>query len=142
VGGDRRKDAERNVAKYARLRIPEYVVYDAGRQRVAAFRLEKNSYVPILPQAGRYASRVLGLDLVVEAGRLRFYAANALLLDSAELIARLEAAIEQLEARVDEEARLRSEEARLRSEEARLREEAERKIAALEQELARLRPKG
>ncbi|HSP77284.1 MAG TPA: Uma2 family endonuclease, partial [Myxococcaceae bacterium] len=33
VGGDRKKDAEYNVERYARLGIPEYFIYDRARER-------------------------------------------------------------------------------------------------------------
>ena len=39
VGGDRKKDAERNVARYARLGIPEYFLYDGASNRLTAYRL-------------------------------------------------------------------------------------------------------
>jgi len=39
VGGDRKKDAERNVARYARLGIPEYFLYDRAQNLLAAYRL-------------------------------------------------------------------------------------------------------
>jgi Uma2 family endonuclease len=138
VGGDRKKDAEYNVARYAGLGIPEYFIYDRSRQRLVGYRLPSPSartYAPLLPQHGRYSSETLGLELQIEGGRLRFYAGNALLLESEELIARLEQLVEELQQRVDEEARLRQEEARLRQEEARLRQEE----ARLRQEEARLR---
>jgi Uma2 family endonuclease len=57
VGGDRKKDAERNVARYARLGIPEYFLYDRARNRLAAYRLaspEATSYTAILPNQGLY----------------------------------------------------------------------------------------
>jgi Uma2 family endonuclease len=149
VGGDRKKDAEFNVARYASLGIPEYFIYDRSRQRLVAYRLPSPSartYVPLLPQHGRYVSEQLGLELQIEGGRLRFYAGNALLLESEELIARLELLVSELQQRADEEARLRQEEterrqeeARLRQEEAQRREEAERRVAELQAELERLK---
>lgn len=142
VGGDRKKDAERNVARYARLGIPEYFVYDRARQRLAGFRLPSPSaraYVPIVPQLGRYASEVLELDLVIEAQRLRFYRASAELLTPRDLAAKLGALAEQIAAERDAEAeRARIEAERARTEAERARTEAER-AAAAEAELARLR---
>ena len=148
VGGDRKKDAELNVARYARLGIAEYFMYDRAKNRLHAFRLapESRTYSAILPQHGMYASTVLGLDVQVEKDRLRFYAGTALLLESEELIARLEQMLDDVERRAEEESRLRQEESRLRQEESRLRqeesrlreEEAERREKA-ESEVARLR---
>src|SRR5215468_3934284 len=77
VGGDRKKDAERNVARYARLGIPEYFLYDRARNQLFAHRLpapNARSYTAIVPNQGLYESRVLGLDVQVDKDRLRFYA--------------------------------------------------------------------
>ena len=156
VGGDRKKDAELNVARYARLGIPEYFVYDRARNRLAAYRLaspDARVYTAILPNHGLYESRVLGLDVRVDKDRLRFYAGTALLLESEELIVRLQELCDDAQRRREEEARLREEETRRREEaeqrreeEARLREEAERlgqeerrRREEAEQEVARLR---
>jgi Uma2 family endonuclease len=163
VGGDRKKDAELNVVRYARLGIPEYFLYDRARNRLAAYRLaspDAGVYTPIIPNHGLYESRVLGLEVQVDKDRLRFYAGTALLLESEELIARVQAMYDAAERRADEEAqrreeaerlheeearrreeaeRLREEEARLRAEEARRREEAEQEVARLREEIERLK---
>jgi Uma2 family endonuclease len=156
VGGDRKKDAERNVARYARLGIPEYFLYDRARNRLAAYRLaspEATSYTLILPNSGLYESRVLGLDVQVEQERLRFYAGTALLLESEEFIVRLQTLADDAQRRAEEEARLREEaeqrreeerrlreeETRLREEETRLRKEETQRREEAEQEVARLR---
>src|SRR5215475_1503898 len=94
VGGDRKKDAERNVTRYARLGIPEYFLYDRARNQLAAYRLaspDARVYTPIVPNHGLYESRMLGLEIQVDEDRLRFYAGTALLLESEELIARVQA---------------------------------------------------
>lgn len=52
VGGDRKKDAELNVARYARLGIPEYFLYDRERNRLSAYRLpspEARTYSAVVP---------------------------------------------------------------------------------------------
>jgi Uma2 family endonuclease len=129
VGGDRKKDAEHNVTRYARLGIPEYFLYDRSRTRLSAYRLaspEARVYTPIVPNHGLYESRVLGLDVQVDDDRLRFYAGTALLLESPELIARVQAMYDSAQRRADEEAQRREEAERLRDEEVRRREEAER----------------
>ena len=108
VGGDRKKDAERNVARYARLGVAEYFVYDRTRGRLAAYRLASGAttYTSLIPQGGLYTSSVLGLDVAAQKDRLR------LLLESEELIGRLERIVEEAGLRadrravVDEEARL------------------------------------
>jgi Uma2 family endonuclease len=135
VGGDRKKDAELNVARYARLGIPEYFLYDRARNRLAAYRLaspDARIYTPIVPNHGLYESRVLGLDVQVDKDRLRFYAGTALLLESEDLIARLQAMYAEAQRRA-EEADLRREEADLR------REEAEQEVARLREEIERLK---
>ena len=53
VGGDRRKDAERNVAWYAHLGIREYFILDVARRLVLGLRLPNPAaqvYEPIAPQ--------------------------------------------------------------------------------------------
>jgi Uma2 family endonuclease len=141
VGGDRKKDAETNVARYARLGIPEYFVYDRARQRLTGYRLpaRSTSYAPIVPQMGRYASEVLDLELQLEGGRLRFYRANAELLTPRDLAEKLGHLVEEIAAERDVEAeRARTEAERARTEAERARTEAERADSA-EAELARLR---
>jgi Uma2 family endonuclease len=142
VGGDRKKDAERNVARYARLGIPDYFLYDRARNRLAAYRLaspEATSYTAIQPNQGLYESRVLGLDVQVEGDRLRFYAGTALLLESEEFIVRLQAMCDDAQRRAVEEARRREEETQRREEETQRREEETRRREVAEQEVARLR---
>lgn len=159
VGGDRKKDTQTNVVRYARLGIPEYFIYDRQRERLLGYRLpdpQARVYSPIIPQLGVYQSDVLGMGLQVEGERLRFFSGTALLLETDELINRLQRMLEQVQLRVEEESRLREEESRLREEESRLREEAERgrqeesrrreeaerELAALRAELERLKVKG
>jgi Uma2 family endonuclease len=104
--GDRNKDLVRNVAWYARLGIPEYFVYDRGQQRIHGYRLAEGGgrYDRIVPQAGRFASRVLGLDLAIQDGKLRFFQGMAELFDTENLIGRLNGMVETLEAKADEAA--------------------------------------
>ncbi|HYO60118.1 Uma2 family endonuclease [Archangium sp.] len=138
VGGDRKKDAEYNVRRYARLGIPEYFIYDRARERLEAYRLPSpgaREYVRREPRQGRYTSEVLGLDLQLEGEKLRFWAGNALLLESEEMIDRLREMLGGVQRRADEEARQRAEEVRRR-------EEAERRLAELQSELERLKSRG
>ncbi len=55
-----------------------------------------SSYERIVPQAGRMPSLVLGLELTVEAGLLRFYDATAPLLITDEIVGRVEAMVAEL----------------------------------------------
>ena len=135
IGGDRKKDAERNVGRYARLGIPEYFLYDRARNRLAAYRLaapDARTYSAVVPNQGLYESRVLGLDVQVDKDRLRFYAGTALLLESEELVARLQELYDDAQRHADEEAQRREEETRRR-------EEAEHEIARLRAELEKLK---
>jgi Uma2 family endonuclease len=91
VPGSRRKDHEHNVARFARLGITEYFLFDRGRLRLSGYRLaspESRRYEPIVPQHGHYASSVLGLELGLEGERLRFYVGDAPVPESDELIDR------------------------------------------------------
>ncbi|MCS6798661.1 MAG: Uma2 family endonuclease [Myxococcota bacterium] len=122
VGGERGKDLRRNVEWFARLGIPEYFVFDAPRARVFGYRLPEGgarTYEPIIPQGGSWTSIILGLDLVVAQGRLRWVHGGALLPESHELIERLTSMVDQALRRAEEEARRAEEEARRAEEEAR-----------------------
>lgn len=155
VSGRRRKDLEDNVERYARLGISEYFVFDRGRLRLHSYRLPgpgARAYQPILPQGGRFASRVLGLELRLEGTRLRFFHGAAAIPDANELITSLEKMVDDVELRVtaaEEQARVAEEQARTSyerartaeeraEEEARLRAEAERRLAEALEEIARL----
>ncbi len=133
--GDRQKDLVANVERYARLGIPEYFVYDRAQQRVLGYRLPADArrYQRIVPQAGRYASQVLGLDLAIERGSLRFFHGMSELFGSDDLIARLSGMVERLEARADAEAERAEREAQRAEREAeRSAWEARRAQGALE----------
>jgi Uma2 family endonuclease len=150
VGGDRKKDAEFNVERYARLGIPEYFIYDRAREGLLGYRLttpEAKTYTPMTPTHGRLVSLVLGLELEVVNEKLRLWAGNELLLESAELVERMRELMEQVQSRADEQSRRNqelerrlAEEARLRTEEAHRREAAEKRLAELEALLNRRRP--
>ncbi|MBN8469596.1 Uma2 family endonuclease [Corallococcus exiguus] len=160
VGGDRKKDAEFNVSRYARLGILEYFIFDGGRLTLEGYRLatpDARVYSRMEPQKGRYVSEVLGLELQVEGDHLRFWADDAPLLELRELFSRLEdqamglqRRAEDAEKRLVEEARHREDlehrlaaEARRRDLEAQSREELERRLAEVQAELARLKnPQG
>jgi chromosome segregation ATPase len=88
---------------------------------------------------------VLGLELAVEADRVRFYAGTAAVPELAELVARANAMVDSLQDRVAlaearaEEEKQRAEEEKQRAEEEKQRaEEAERRVRELEAELKRL----
>jgi Uma2 family endonuclease len=142
VGGDRKKDAQLNVVRYARLGIPEYFLYDRARNRLAAYRLaspDARTYTAIVPNHGLYESHVLGLEVQVDKDRLRFYAGTALLLESEEFIVRLQEMCDDAQRRAEEADQRREEADQHREEESQRREEADRRREEAEQEVARLR---
>ena len=135
VSGDPKKDFETNVKRYARLGVPEYFAFDRGKMRLLGWRLptpDARTYVPILPQAGRYASAVLQLDLALEEDRVRFYFGTAPLAEAEELIQRLERAVNDVTERAQQEAERAQQEAERAA-------DLERRLAAALAELERLR---
>jgi len=113
--GDRQKDLVANVERYARLGIPEYFVYDRKRQELRGYCLPTpaaRQYQRIVPQAGRHASAVLGLDLAIENGRLEFFHGMAAIFGTEDLIGRLRGMMQSLEGKA-EEARTEAERARV-----------------------------
>ncbi|HVH43642.1 MAG TPA: Uma2 family endonuclease [Labilithrix sp.] len=133
LGGESKKDLDQNVERYARLGIPEYFVLDARSARLHGYRLDAGNgrYRPIAPQHGRWASSVLGLDLALEGGRVRFYHGSAPLLEAAELVERLEVMMDELTARKEEAERSKEEAERSK-------EEAERRAERFAQRLREL----
>ena len=118
--GDRHKDLVENVERYADLGIPEYFVYDRAQQRILGYRLPDagaRRYERIVPQVGRYSSTVLGLDLAIQGGTLRFFHGMAELFGSDDLIGRLSAMVESLETKADE-ATARAEQTQVKMEQA------------------------
>lgn len=110
--GKRDKDLVTNVERYAQLGIPEYFLYDRLKHKLHAYRLPSSGtrrYERVMPQFGRYHSRVLGLDMQVVGTELRFLAGEAELPGSAKLIGRLQnmmlsvsTKLEQAEARAEQ----------------------------------------
>lgn len=141
VLGHRRKDLERNVARYASLGISEYFVFDRPKLRLHGYRLRADGaqYEPILPQHGMFSSAVLGLDLRIEDDRLRFYVGDALLPGAEDLIDKLEGFVDDLEVRLLDAERRAEEEARRAEEEARRAASAEARLAEALAELERLK---
>lgn len=108
VSGNRKKDFEDNVIRYARLGIPEYFAFDVPRKRLLGWRLpssDARSYEPIVPQGGRWPSHVLDLALALEGDQLRFFHGNAPLPDARELIVRLSNMVDDALRKAEEEAR-------------------------------------
>ena len=127
VSGNRRKDLEENVARYARLLIPEYFVFDRERRVLRGWVLADPKigiYRPIVPQRGVFHSAVLGLDLKLDGDRLRFCQGSAMILMTpAEVILHLEQEVTDLVV--------------IRENEVALRNEAEQRAHEAEQQLTR-----
>ena len=131
--GDRKKDLVENVERYAKLGIPEYFVYDRHHQQIHGYRLtgeRARRYQRIVPQFGRYTSSVLGLDLAIHAGTLRFFYGAAELPGTSDLIGRLNGMVADLEARAGE-AQVQLQEATEQATQA--QEQAAQALAALRQ---------
>ncbi|WP_224366625.1 Uma2 family endonuclease [Hyalangium versicolor] len=152
VGGDRKKDAEYNVERYARVGIPEYFIYDRSREKLEAYHLASlgaRKYTRMEPRQGRFHSEVLGLEFEVVNARLQVWAGNALLLESEELLARALEKLEETARQRETEVRRREEaesrlavEERRREEEERRRREIERRLTELQAEMERLQHRG
>jgi Uma2 family endonuclease len=104
--GNWRKDFVANVARYAGLGIQEYFAYDIRRQILRAYRLPRvgAAYEPIPARGGRFRSRVLQLDVALEAGQVRFYEGGAILVSETELVSKLEHMVDAASARAEEQA--------------------------------------
>jgi len=143
VSGDRKKDFELNVERYARLGISEYFAFDRRHMQLSGYRLPTPSartYMRIIPTLGRYTSKVLSLDLVLERDRIRFYTGTAALPEADELIARLEHMVNDVTKRAEqaEQEAARAEQEATRAEQEATRADAlERKLAAALAELER-----
>ncbi|MEM6789955.1 MAG: Uma2 family endonuclease, partial [Myxococcota bacterium] len=134
VRGDRKKDLERNVKRYADLGIPEYYLFDRRRMTLAAWQRHQGGYQRRVGQGGRFHSAVLGLDLWLDGTRLRFSVGDAPVPVAEELIQRIsrlsdeaQARVERLEAELAAEQRGREDEKRGREDEKRRREEEQQR---------------
>lgn len=134
VAGRVKKDFEENVERFAALGIPEYFAVDLPRGRLAGWRLPHpgaRSYEALLPQGGRFVSSILGVELTLDEGRLRFMYGAAPLLDSRELLDCLSAMTDQAVRRAEEEARRAEEETRRATDHAQRAERLAARLRAL-----------
>jgi hypothetical protein len=146
VAGHREKDLRDHVVRYAELGVREYFIADLIQRRILAYRLPDASiaiYTPVLAQHGRYRSDVLGLDVTLEDGVVRFYDGARRLLDPDEQIEALrdalndelmlrqdaEERVEDAEQRATNEALARRDAEQRADEEARARRDAEQRAA-------------
>lgn len=141
VAGGWAKDHVANVERYARLGIHEYIVFDRKQLRLQGYRLipGARAYQRLVPQAGFFASEVLGLDLTVEGTKLRFFSGNAPIEDADERIARLGSMVDEVLVHKEEALRHAEELSGQLEHEQRLRAEAERRLAEALAEIERLK---
>jgi Uma2 family endonuclease len=141
-GGDKRKDAERNVEWFARLGIPEYFLFDARRTVLHGWHLaapDDRVYTRIVPQNGRWPVRSLGLELGLWEGQPRWYDGVGMVPLTRELNQALSLSLNEALERVRDAEAERDEAAdRAAAASERAAAEAER-AAAAEAEIARLR---
>lgn len=106
VEGARKKDLVDNLERYACLGIEEYFVLDIQTGNLHGHRLTEVSgrprYARVVPQAGLFASTVLGLELGLVGGQLRFYQGSAQLLTAQDLAGKLERMVDELVVKHDE----------------------------------------
>ena len=140
VRGSKKKDLETNVARYARLHIPEYFVYEPLRKRLRGFRLAPaaGAYERIVPQRGHFESAVLGVDLMVLGGRLRFVLGESPLPSTWDLNDTLNDLVDELGDRAEAEAQRAEAEAQRAEAEAQRADEAERRLAEALERLRQL----
>jgi len=119
--GDRKKDLEDNVKRYAGLGITEYFVYDLAWQQIQGHRLSHPGaglYEPVVSHAGRFTSKVLGVDLAVVGGTLRFFIGESELAGTPDLLGRLQGMGDEQVAKAAQAA-TRAEQAEILAEQAR-----------------------
>jgi len=139
--GQRAKDFVGNVERYARLGISEYFLCDLRRLDLKGYRLggEPGIYTPLLPKARRMHSEVLDLDLAIDGQRLRFFHGSAAIPYADELIARLDAAVEEAGKHAQAEAERAQAEAERAQAEAERAQDAEQRLAEALAELEALK---
>jgi Uma2 family endonuclease len=141
-GGHRRKDAELNVERYARLGIPEYFMFDARRVLLQGWRLERPGdrvYTRIVPQNGRWQVRALGLELGLRDGLPRWYDGISLVPLTREMNLELSRSLNDALERAEQAEADRDRETARAQAEAERAQAAEEELARLRAELARLR---
>ncbi len=132
----KRKDLVEKLNLYARLSIPEYVIFDPDSMKLRGFRLVQNLYQEIPEETGGCFSNALGLRVRVDGDKIRFSVPEGLEIPFAdELAARLNEKIGIKDRLVADYARelKRLEQA---AEQERERAEAEQQRADAEQQRA------
>jgi Uma2 family endonuclease len=111
-------DRTTKLARYERLEVLDYVLYDTETQRLEVYHYMGGRYVPVLPlPSGRFALQSLPLQLGIVGKWLRWFTPSGdLILTSTEWAEQEHQHAEQERQRADDaEARLRDLEVRLRN---------------------------
>lgn len=86
----KRKDMVEKLNLYARVKIPEYFIFDPDALKLRAYHLAKDIYQEIPAKGGFFFSKVLGLQVRVDGDKIRFSVPEGLEVPFAdELTARL-----------------------------------------------------
>lgn len=141
VEGDREQDRRRNLERYARLGITEFFLFDCHELRLEGHRLDPGArrYRPILPQQGRYASEVLGLDFMLEGPKLRILNSFEPLPEAEEILVQLGDLVDALAWRHRDDMRRAAAESQRFHWASQRADAAGRQVAELERDLAELR---
>ena len=136
----KRKDLVEKLNLYARVGIPEYIIFDPDALRLRGYRLVKNIYQEMVEKDGYCFSNVLGLQVRVDGDKIRFSVPEGLEIPFAdELTARLNEKIGRKDRLIADYAR-ELKELEQAAEEERQRAEKERQRAEdAEKEIKRLR---
>jgi Uma2 family endonuclease len=141
----RRHDQVEKLNLFARLKIPEYFMYDPDKHILRGYCLRQDEqhahYHEIKPNTfGHVFSKILGLDLTIDNYKLRFASQDGLeILFGDELVGRLNDKLLAKESDIANALLLVEEEIKLKEEETKLKEAAELKIQRLEEELKSLK---
>ena len=136
----KRKDLVEKLNLYARVGIPEYIIFDPDALKLRGYRLVKNIYQEMAEKDGYCFSNVLGLQVRVDGDKIRFSVPEGLEIPFAdELTARLNEKIGRKDRLIADYAR-ELKELEQAAEEERQRAEKERQRAEdAEKEIKRLR---
>jgi hypothetical protein len=91
--GKKHKDLVDNVKDYGKLGIAEYFALDCRTKVLRGWRLPSptaRTYTQRMPQGGVYPSGVLGLEVGMVEGRLRFFKDSALVPTTLEILGRVQ----------------------------------------------------
>jgi Uma2 family endonuclease len=110
--GKKHKDLVDNVKDYGKLGIAEYFALDCRTKILRAWRLPSptaRTYTQMMPQGGVYPSGVLGLEVGMVEGRLRFFKDSALVPTTLEILGRVQKMADTYQERIEEAERERDE---------------------------------